>query len=90
MGFKASGEENRVTAKGRPCYLELTELPGTSCRCMWFGPWQGSSEGGGWQTLGETPAPHHQEVLGESSLHVQSEQAGVKDSQACGPPTGRF
>lgn len=41
MGIKASGEENGVTAKGRPCHPELTELPGTSCRYMWFGAMAG-------------------------------------------------
>lgn len=34
--IKASGEENGVMAKGRLCHLELTDLLGISCRCMWF------------------------------------------------------
>lgn len=33
--IKASGEENGVTAKGRLCHPELTDLLGTSCRCVW-------------------------------------------------------
>lgn len=33
--IKASGEENGVTAKGKLCHPELTDLLGISCRCVW-------------------------------------------------------
>lgn len=38
--IKASGEENGVTKKGRPCHPELTDLQMRVVQ----GPWQGSGE----------------------------------------------
>lgn len=52
MEIKASGEENGVVAKGRPCQPELTDLFG-----ILQGPWPGG-EDRGQQILGEAHGPH--------------------------------
>lgn len=57
MEIKASGEENGVVAKGRPCYPELTDLPGILKVYGVQGPWQGG-EVRGQQIPGEAQAPH--------------------------------
>lgn len=57
MEIKASGEENGVVAKGRPCHPELTDLLGILKVHGVQGPWQGG-EDIGQQILGEAHAPH--------------------------------